>query len=408
MKSYPKKRHTWRFITSLILLIIAGAYVATDLLLPIKALGYTHTSNLRITTPAVNLPWPKYGEGAVGLADGAVVQSHGAQKPLPTASVAKLITALSVLRKYPLSVGEQGPSITIDATDYAYYTTYIAEQGSVVPVSLGEQLTELQMLEAMLVPSGNNIADALARWAYGSLPAYDQFANNYVKQLGLNNTTVATDASGFSPNTTSTADDLIKLGSLVMANPVLTQIVAMKTVNVPNVGVMKNYDNILGIDGITGIKTGNSNQAGGVFLGSANTKVNSQTVTVLVALMGAPNLSQVITDTVPMVVAVENSFAQTILVSKNEILGEFKQPWGGIVQVAAAKDLTVYVLQGQTADATLTLTSLKVPSSQGTIIGNIATQSNQLNQGQTTSVITLEHTTMPSWQWRLTHPQEIF
>ncbi len=407
MKSYSKKRHTGRLIGTLLIFAILVAYVGTVLLLPVKTIGSTHTSQLKITTPSVNLPWPKYGEGAIGLSDGVVVQAHGNQTPRPTASVAKLITALSVLHKYPLSVGEQGPTITIDTTDYAYYTNYISEQGSVVPVSTGEQLSELQMLEAMLIPSGNNIADALARWAYGSLPAYDQFANGYVKQLGLKNTTVATDASGFSPNTTSTASNLIKLGSLVMANPVLAQIVAMKTVNVPNVGVMKNYDNVIGLNGINGIKTGNSNQAGGVFLGSANTKVNGQTITVLVALMGAPNLSQVMTDTLPMVVAVENSFAQSTLVSKSEVLGEYKLPWGGIVQVAAAKDLVVYVLQGQAANATLTLSSLNIPAAKGARVGTITTKANRLNQGQSVNVITLEKSTNPTWQWRLLHPQAI-
>ncbi|MGH7234242.1 MAG: D-alanyl-D-alanine carboxypeptidase, partial [Candidatus Saccharimonadales bacterium] len=160
------------------------------------------TSTLKISTQPADLPWPNYGESAVGLLGSGVISTHGQQTPLPIASVAKLITALVVLNKYPLSIGQQGPTITLDTTDYGFYTTYVSEQGSVVPVYSGEQLSEYQMLEAMLVPSGNNIADSLARWAFGSVAGYDSFANTFVNQLGMKNTLVAGDASGFLPATT--------------------------------------------------------------------------------------------------------------------------------------------------------------------------------------------------------------
>ncbi len=396
-------------LTGTVILILIAAYISASLLLPIKALSAPRPSTtLNITTQSSNLPWPKYGEGAVGLGNGSIIQSHGTQKPSPTASVAKLITALAVLSKHPLSIGQPGPDITIDATDYSIYTTYIAEQGSVVPVYQGEQLTEYQMLEAMLVPSGNNIADALARWAFGSLSAYFTYANTFVKQLGLNNTHVGGDASGFSPETTSTANNLIVLGSRFMANPVLAQIVALKSVVIPNVGVMQNYNNILGVDGIEGIKTGNSNQAGGVFLSAATTNVNGHSVTILTALMGAPTLTQALTDTVPLVVSIENDFGQTILVSKGEVLGEFKQPWGGVVQIAASTNLTAYLLQGQSDRVDLSLSSLKIPAVSGTKVGTITTQPDALNSAKSVNVVTLSSTTKPNWSWRLTHPGYIF
>lgn len=408
MKKYKQKHTKRRALAGLVVVALIAIYVTLSLYLPIKALAAKPNSTLNITTHGSNLPWPNYGEGAVGLGDGELIQSHGEQKPLPTASVAKLITALAVLKKYPLSVGQQGPNITIDATDYAIYTKYVSEQGSVVPVFSGEQLSEYQMLEAMLIPSGNNIADALARWAYGSVSAYDSYANVFVKQLGLTNTHVGSDASGFSPDTTSTADDLITLGAKVMADPVLAQIVNLKSASIPNVGTMANYDNILGTAGIVGIKTGNSNQAGGVFLGAAKTQVNSKTVTILVALMGAPNLNAVLADTVPMVISVENDFAQTVLVSKGEVLGEFNEPWGGIVQVAAKNNLIVYVLQGQTAKATLKLSNLKLPAAAGQDVGIITTQADQFNQARSVQVVTEQPTTKPTPLWRLTHPNYIF
>ena len=135
MPVQKRQRHKGRLYLSAFVLLLAAAYVLAALLLPIKVLSAGKgIRQLHITTPQSNLPWPKYGEGAMGLADGEVVQTHNRQVPLATASVAKLITALAVLHKYPLQLNQQGPSIVIDSTDYNYYTTYIAEQGSVVPV----------------------------------------------------------------------------------------------------------------------------------------------------------------------------------------------------------------------------------------------------------------------------------
>ena len=61
----------------------------------------------------------------------------------------------------------------------------------------GTSLTQREMLEALLLPSANNVADALAIWAYGSLAGYKSAAQEYLKQHGLTQTTVGSDASGW-------------------------------------------------------------------------------------------------------------------------------------------------------------------------------------------------------------------
>jgi D-alanyl-D-alanine carboxypeptidase (penicillin-binding protein 5/6) len=192
-----------------------------------------------------------------------------------------------------------------------------------------------------------------------------------------------------------------------MANPVLSQIVSMSSATIPNVGLLSNYDNILGTDGIVGIKTGNSNQAGGVFLGAADTKVNGQTVTVLTAVMGAPLLTTALNDTVPLVVSMENDFSQTILISKGEVLGEFREPWGGVIEAGAGNNLSIYLLQGQNAKADLSIKPLRVPSPPGTAVGSITTVATPLNSSVSVPIVTVEPTTSPSWYWRLLHPSDV-
>ena len=118
---------------------------------------------------AVDLPWPAYGQGALAAQDYGILQTHGEQKAVPMASVAKVVTALAVLKQKPLAVGEQGPTITVNSDDVAIYNSYYTQGGSVVKVEAGEQISEYQALQALLIPSANNMADTLARWAFRSL-----------------------------------------------------------------------------------------------------------------------------------------------------------------------------------------------------------------------------------------------
>lgn len=57
-----------------------------------------------------------------------------------------------------------GPVVTLDSDDVADTERRRSQQESVVSVEDGEELTELQALQALLLPSANNIAAVLARW----------------------------------------------------------------------------------------------------------------------------------------------------------------------------------------------------------------------------------------------------
>src|SRR5215831_15686379 len=77
------------------------------------------------------------------------------------------MTAYLVLSDHPLPAGGPGPAITVTAADVTAYDSDQRQGQSVVRVVAGEKLTERQALEAMLIPSGNNIAALLARWDAG-------------------------------------------------------------------------------------------------------------------------------------------------------------------------------------------------------------------------------------------------
>jgi D-alanyl-D-alanine carboxypeptidase (penicillin-binding protein 5/6) len=245
----------------------------------------------------IDLPlrWPDYGQAAYGAPDKDILAvSDDSAQPVPVASLAKVITALAILKKKPLQPGQQGPMITITEADEQSYRDYLAKNGTVVPVKIGEQISEYQALEAMLLPSGNNIADSLARWAFGSVDDYNIYANDMLKNLDISNTIVA-DASGYSPLTKSTAADMVQLGILYIRDPVLLEIASQTETNIPFAGIIQNYNSTINGDGILGLKIGYTDEAGRSFLvadirGSDNKEVS------VVAVIGADNLQKAMKD----------------------------------------------------------------------------------------------------------------
>ncbi|MEV5743203.1 serine hydrolase [Microbispora rosea] len=210
------------------------------------------------------LPWPSAGQAAVevsGRADSLRV--YGEQRPVPIASVTKVMTALVILRDHPLGRNDPGPSIPVDRQA-------AIESGnrdeSTVPLAAGQIFTERQLLELMLIPSGNNAARLLARWDAGSEQAFAGKMNAAAAKLGMTNTTY-TGASGYEPTTVSTAVDQLKLARQAMKNPVLRDIVATARTTVPGIpGEIVNTNTLLELPGVVGIKTGTSTAAGGALL----------------------------------------------------------------------------------------------------------------------------------------------
>lgn len=91
----------------------------------------------------------------------------------------------------------------LNGKDGAYLSL---DRWPVVAVQAGEQLTERQLLEALLIPSGNNIAWRLAAQVAGGDTVFLAEMNAEARALGMNQT-IYTDPSGFDPSTVSTAAD---------------------------------------------------------------------------------------------------------------------------------------------------------------------------------------------------------
>ncbi|HVW81887.1 MAG TPA: D-alanyl-D-alanine carboxypeptidase [Mycobacteriales bacterium] len=231
--------------------------------------------------------WPAYGEAAYAESGSSQLHASPKQRVVPIASVAKVMTAYVVLRDHPLLVGEQGPTITLSAADVADYEARRSRGESVVAVAAGERLSELQALQALLLPSANNIAAVLAAWDDGSVARFVDGMNAGARLLGMTHTRY-TDPSGYDDSTVSTAADQVKVVEAAMQLPVFASVVAMRSAWLPVAGTVYNTDTLLGRDGFVGVKTGSDSAAGGCFAFRAVRAVNGKPSTITGVVLGQP------------------------------------------------------------------------------------------------------------------------
>jgi D-alanyl-D-alanine carboxypeptidase (penicillin-binding protein 5/6) len=389
-----------RYVIIFILAVFIAAYVAFALTRPLPPLAVTIKQPKISAAMTPYFPWPNYGEAAFGAVGYGLLAAHNAQTAVPMASTAKVITALAVLQKKPLAVGEQGPVITITDADVAIYQRYVAVNGSVVLVTAGEQISEYQALQAMLLPSANNIADSLGIWAYGSTTAFLAAANALAASDGATSTHIV-DASGFDPGSVSTASDLVKLGLAAMNIPVLAQVVNEPTANIPVEGEIHNVNSLLGTSGIAGIKTGNTDQAGGVFLTAANTSVSGKPLVVVSAIMSAPDLGTALHDSVPVINAASSAFEVVNIATDGEQFGTVTAPWGESTNVTAMSAVQVTRWRGTALSPSIKLVPLHTQLTANTTRATLSVGSN--GKTYATTIVSSHALPKPSLFWRLRH-----
>src|SRR5437764_5775855 len=231
--------------------------------------------------------WPTDGQAAFVETGQSQIQVGPNQHAAPIASVAKVMTAYLVLRDHPLRVGQDGPTITLTEADVADTDRRRRQQESVVSIAAGERLTELQALQALLLPSANNIAAVLARWDAGSDDRFVARMNATARSLAMTHTRY-TDPSGYDDTTVSTAADQVRIVEQAMRLPVFARTVATPSATLPVAGTVHNTNTLLGHDGFVGVKTGSDAAAGGCFAFRAIRSVDGRRTTVTGVVLGQP------------------------------------------------------------------------------------------------------------------------
>lgn len=388
-------------IALVVLVIAAGIYQWTRGV-PKQSVSQTFASTVTTPGTAAKLPWPSEGQAAVAVAGGATLAypATGA-KPAAIASLAKMMTAYQVLNDHPIKSGN-GPSLRVTAADEADFRKRLAQQQSVLHVVAGEQLSEYKALQALMIPSANNVAVLLARWDAGSVAKFVARMNATAHRLGMTQTHYA-DPDGTSPQTQSTAVDQLVLAQKAMTVPLFAQIVRQPVATFPIAGALFNYNYMIGHHGFIGIKTGSDSHAGGCWAFAAQRTVEGKATIVYGVVLGqhakktgaliqpALNLGRQLADATPGVVK------RVTLVAKSTQVGTLDAKWRSAVPLITEQDLNVVAAPGQKYDARLTV---HVPSdthiSANTIVGTLTVG------GVSTPVVTARDAAGPTLKWRLT------
>jgi serine-type D-Ala-D-Ala carboxypeptidase (penicillin-binding protein 5/6) len=404
------RRATFRhalFVGSLVVLVVAlvvGA--AFQWLRPLPHPGFQSTvsSPVRLAGTAPALPWPTQGAAAVAVEGVGSLGRSGSAQPQPIAGLAAVLAAYVALHDHPFSPDEDGPNITVTAPVVSAYAAGLTAQESEVTVKAGETLTERDVLEGLLVASGNDMAVMLADWDAGSTAAFVAKMNTTAHALGLDATHI-TDPSGVDPGTVSTPEDLVRLGEAAMTIPVFRQIVDEGQAAPGGAPVTYNLNFDLGTDGILGIKTGSDTSANGCYLFAASQAVGGQTVTVVGAVLGqvggslGPNTAAVDAGDQLVKAAFASVSARPVLTA-GQVVGQVVGSWGAASPVTASTPVTVLGWSGLVVPLTLRTDVPKAPIPAGATVGSITVLAG--TRRTDVPLRTTRPLSSPSAFWRLT------
>ncbi|MEW5534110.1 D-alanyl-D-alanine carboxypeptidase [Streptomyces virginiae] len=342
-----------------ILLLLAGACIGGQMLRPLPDPRLVAAETEHTVDGQFSIPWPGKGQGAVRVVGSGDIGTFGEQKPVPTASVAKIMTAYVVLKGHPLRKGEPGPDITVDAKAVADGNS--EHESRITGLTTGSKFSQQDMLKMLMIPSGNNIARLLARWDTGtdSESAFVEKMNAAARELGMKDTTY-TDPSGLDAGTVSTATDQLKLAEAVMKDDTFRGIVALPEAPIKGLGEkLVNNNHLLTESGLSirGIKTGSSTPAGGTFVWAAYKTIDNKDQLIIGSLMEqrapAPDkdalnsLALVKANSKKIIESARTALASTPLVRKGDVVGYVDDGLGGRTPLVAVKDLNVISVPGQ-------------------------------------------------------------
>jgi serine-type D-Ala-D-Ala carboxypeptidase (penicillin-binding protein 5/6) len=235
------------------------------------------------TSGKSKMPWPATGQASISVAGVGTFGGSGSTKQVPTASVAKAMTAYMIIKDHPLR--GHAKKLRVSRAEAMAFRHQLALGQSLVPVRTGEVLTEHQALQALMLASADNVAQILARWDAGSVPAFLKKMNAQAAALGMTHTHY-TDPSGYDKRTRSTVADQMKLANAAMRLPGFQTVVSERTAVIPVAGKIQNFNKLLAEPGVVGIKTGSMSAAGGCLLFAAKSTVGGHRVTILGTVLG--------------------------------------------------------------------------------------------------------------------------
>lgn len=195
---------------------------------------------------------------------GKIVFEKNSGQKLPMASTTKIMTTLICLESGGLD------------DEFVVDSEAIKVEGSSMGLREGDVVTKRALCCGMLLPSGNDAANAVAVKISGSIPEFAKLMNKRAEQIGMTRTCFVTPSGLEGEGHGSSAYDMALLAREALKNPDFSSICSQSSMKVrfgnpPYDRWLKNTNKLLTMyKGTTGVKTGFTDEAGRCLVSSCN------------------------------------------------------------------------------------------------------------------------------------------
>ena len=296
---------------------------------------------------------------------GTVVYARNANAELQVASLTKLMTAYVTVEREPVNaVLTEQP--------------YDAEPGeSLAHVPPGTRLTLPDMLRAMLLPSGNDVANSVAIDVGGTVPRFIALMKFWASLLKLGRTGFTTPVGlDTPPGNHSTAFDIARLANVLLRDPLVATIVDERSARLADGQLVHNRNDLLGrYHWVVGMKTGHTVDAGYCMVGAARL----DGVHLVSVVLGAPSVAARDADTIALLRYGLERYRRAAIARAGQpfsSLGVAGHPHRH-VRIVAARRLALVLARSVRLHAALRLPAqLTGPLPTGAAVGSIVVREN--------------------------------
>jgi len=193
---------------------------------------------------------------------GRVVWARRPHLELPIASLTKLMTAVA----FAARPKELSHTITVRKA-------WLGIGQSSIYLKPNQHITVSQLVQGLLMVSGNDAANTLAHVRSETVPAFVRRMNARARMLGLRDSAFSNPSGLYDTGNHSSAWDLADLGRYVLRDPVLSHVVSLRTAPAPRHQTWVNHNKLLwNYAGARGLKTGYTDLAGSCLAAAATRK----------------------------------------------------------------------------------------------------------------------------------------
>ena len=341
-----------------------------------------------LATPALAATAPEHPVAAKGailyeLNTDTVLLEQDADARLYPASTTKLMTAL-VAMEY----GNPEDIITVPAAA----VDGLFELGSASYLLAGEEISFMDLMEYMLIASGNDAANAMAIHISGSISAFAELMNNRAQELGCTNTHFVNPHGLHDEEHYTSARDLLRIAKAAMQNPTIAEIVGKDEVVLPitnkhpqtttkyttNYLISRKSTRDYYYEGAIGIKTGTTTPAGLCLVGACVKGDYTYYTVVLGAEKGENGERNQFIETAKLFDYGAENFSQQVMLSSSEPIAEVPVRLSNekdSVVVTPSENITAMLPNAfETADLTMRYTveeSVAAPVQAGDVLGKL-------------------------------------